>query len=212
MHTPTTPARRATDSYRHGNLRNAALDAAAALVAERGGPDFSLREIAESLGVRHAALYRHFASREALVSGLATRAFETMQQRFEAATAEAGGNVPALLAGLRAAYLAMAREEPGAYRVMFSNISLPDPARTAAAEGCFGRLVGAFARAQAEGLARGDVPAIRLAAVNWAALHGMSMLLLDQRLEDNGAAGGPAALLETLGTVLEQGWAAMPRP
>lgn len=208
MTLPPKPSRRAPDSYRHGNLRNAALDAAAALVAERGGPDFSLREIAESLGVRHAALYRHFASREALVSGLAARAFQTMKQRFEAAEADSGGNVHALLAGLRAAYLAMPREEPGSYRVMFSNVSHHDPARTAAAQACFTCLVGAFASAQAAGLARGDIPAICLAAVNWAALHGMAMLLLDKRLEENGAAGGGAALLDALDTVLEQGWLA----
>lgn len=212
MNTPRTPSRRDPDSYRHGNLRNAALDAAAALVAERGGADFSLREIAGSLGVRHAALYRHFSSREALVSGIATRAFATMKQRFEAAEAAAGGDACAQLAGLRAAYIAMAREEPGAYRVMFSNISLPDPARSAAAESCFGSLVGAFAKAQAAGLARGDIPAIRLAAVNWAAMHGIAMLLLDRRLEDNDAAGGGAALIETLSTVLEDGWTARPRP
>lgn len=202
MNTSTRPP----DSYRHGNLRNAALDEAAALVAQRGGADFSLREIAERLGVRHAALYRHYASREALVSTLATRGFAQMKQRFEAAQSEAGGDAGACLAGLKDAYVAMAREEPGAYRVMFANLSLPDPERGAAAEACFTILVSGFAAAQAAGLARPDIDARQLAAVNWAALHGLAMLLIDHRLDDR------ETLMAAFTSVLESGWRLRPRP
>jgi AcrR family transcriptional regulator len=203
--TPIPPSR-PPDRYRHGNLRNAALDEAAALVAQRGGADFSLREIAERLGVRHAALYRHYASREALISTLAARGFSTMQQRFEAATSLATGDAEACLAGLKDAYVAMAREEPGAYRVMFSNITLPDPDRSAAAEACFDMLVSAFAAAQAAGLARADIATRHLASVNWAALHGLAMLLIDRRLEDQDA------LMAAFASVLEAGWMLKPRP
>lgn len=203
--TPISPSR-PPDSYRHGNLRNAALDEAAALVAQRGGADFSLREVAQRLGVRHAALYRHYASREALISTLAARGFSTMKQRFEVAKSLAKGDAEACLVGLKDAYVAMAREEPGAYRVMFSSITLPDAERSAAAEACFGMLVSAFAAAQAARLARADIESRQLAAVNWAALHGLAMLLIDRRLEDQ------EALMTAFASALEEGWRLKPRP
>lgn len=212
MKYPPDSNTRQADSYRHGNLRNAALDEAAALIAARGGTDFSLREIAERLGVRHAALYRHFVSREALISTLAARAFERMRQRFEASEIAARGDAPALLDGLMAAYMAMVREEPGAYRMMFSDLTFPDPARTAAAEACFASLVNAFTMAQQSGIARSDIPALQIATVSWATLHGLAMLLLDKRLGQNCSTAETEALLSALCSITQEGWRSGLRP
>ena len=65
--------RRAT--YRHGNLKSAALKAATRLVAAAGHEQLSLREVAESVGVAHRSLYNHFADREALLDAVATEAY-----------------------------------------------------------------------------------------------------------------------------------------
>src|SRR5215470_4643684 len=69
--TQKKPARK----YHHGDLRRALVDAALAIV-ERAGPGaLSLRELARRAGVSHAAPYRHFESREALLAALATEGF-----------------------------------------------------------------------------------------------------------------------------------------
>ena len=57
--------------YHHGDLRAALLTAAEAELAERGVEAFSLRSVAKRAGVSHAAPYRHFKDREALLSALA---------------------------------------------------------------------------------------------------------------------------------------------
>lgn len=212
MTNPPISSPRPPESYRHGNLRNAALDEAAALVAARGGAEFSLREIAERLGVRHTALYRHFESRDALISTLAARAFERMRQRFEEAETTAMGDAGTLLDGLMAAYLAMVRDEPGSYRVMFSNLSCSDPARAEVSGACFAILVNAFSMAQRAGLARSDVSALDIASVNWAALHGLAMLRLDGQLGEDGCAGKGESLLPALRAILQDGWMIKPRP
>ena len=62
-------------SYRHGNLRAAALKAAARLVAKGGHEALSLREVAEAVGVAHRSLYNHFEHREALLDAVATEAY-----------------------------------------------------------------------------------------------------------------------------------------
>jgi AcrR family transcriptional regulator len=69
----TAKPRRAT--YRHGNLKSAALKAATRLVAKAGHEQLSLREVAEAVGVAHRSLYNHFADREALLDAVATDAY-----------------------------------------------------------------------------------------------------------------------------------------
>src|SRR5579871_6157144 len=69
----TSKPRRTT--YRHGDLRAAALKAATRLVAERGHESLSLREVAEAVGVAHRSLYNHFEHREALLDAVATDAY-----------------------------------------------------------------------------------------------------------------------------------------
>jgi AcrR family transcriptional regulator len=69
----TAKPRRTT--YRHGNLKSAALKAATRLVAAAGHEQLSLREVAEAVGVAHRSLYNHFADREALLDAVATEAY-----------------------------------------------------------------------------------------------------------------------------------------
>jgi AcrR family transcriptional regulator len=75
----TAKPRRAT--YRHGNLRSAALKAAARLVAKAGHELLSLREVADAVGVAHCSLYNHFADREALLDAVAADAYTRLAAR-----------------------------------------------------------------------------------------------------------------------------------
>ena len=71
--------------YHHGRLKDALIEAARNLVAERGPAGFTLSEAAKRVGVTAAAPYRHFADRNALMSELAQRGFETFSDRLERA-------------------------------------------------------------------------------------------------------------------------------
>ena len=57
--------------YHHGDLRNALIDAAAAIVEVRGLEELSLRGAARRAGVSQTAPYRHFADKEALIAAVA---------------------------------------------------------------------------------------------------------------------------------------------
>ena len=65
--------------YHHGDLRRALLDAALQLVAERGIPDFTLREVARQAGVSHNAPYNHFADKAELVVALTVEGFQKLE-------------------------------------------------------------------------------------------------------------------------------------
>jgi AcrR family transcriptional regulator len=69
----TAKPRRTT--YRHGNLRAAAVTAAFRLVAKAGHEQLSLREVADAVGVAHRSLYNHFEDRQALLDAVATEAY-----------------------------------------------------------------------------------------------------------------------------------------
>lgn len=59
-------------SYHHGTLRNALIEAARAVLEERGPDAFSLREAARRAGVSPAAPGHHFGDARGLLTALAT--------------------------------------------------------------------------------------------------------------------------------------------
>jgi len=105
--------------YHHGNLKEALIQAALDLIAEKGPTGFTFAEAARSAGVSPAAPYRHFRDRDELMGDVARRGFE----RFEAELARAwnGGQPEPFRAfeNVGRAYLAFARTEPAYYSAMF---------------------------------------------------------------------------------------------
>ena len=106
-------------SYHHGDLPNALLDAAEALIRERGSETWSLREVSSRLGVSPSAAYHHFASRDALIGALSARVFAALGSRLQRAAAEARGDHQARLIALGSSYVhrrlsgTAHRERPG---------------------------------------------------------------------------------------------------
>ncbi len=102
-------------------LRYDLLDAAADLMAEKGDIDgVSLRAIAARAGVSPTAVYRHFDDHVSLLRA----AVEHCWREFEAALLSASHPEQDPFERMRAsgrAYMAFAFEQPGKYRVLFSN-------------------------------------------------------------------------------------------
>lgn len=107
--------------YHHGNLRQALVDAALALIEARGPTGFTLSEAAKQAGVTPAAVYRHFEGREDLIAEAALQGYEIFGELMEFAY-ESGQ--PSALQAFEAtgrAYLAFARKYPGHYIAMFES-------------------------------------------------------------------------------------------
>jgi AcrR family transcriptional regulator len=75
--------------YHHGNLRQALLDAAVAIIGEEGAGGFHLRAVARRAGVSPAAPYRHFRDKADLLaevgSEVAHRLAESMKRELDKA-------------------------------------------------------------------------------------------------------------------------------
>src|SRR3712207_74133 len=111
-------ARKPRRAYHHGNLRRALLDEALATIRAEGVDALTLREIGSRLGVSHAAIYRHFADKRALLTAVATEGFRALRRQLVAAWEE-GGRGPAASQAMGVAYIRFAVDNPSHYRVMF---------------------------------------------------------------------------------------------
>ena len=164
--------------YHHGNLKEALIDAALELIAQKGPAGFTFAEAARWAGVSPAAPYRHFRDREELLADVARRGFE----QFEAALARAwdDGRPDAFTGFDRVgkAYLAFARQEPAFYSAMFES-GLPadaNPTRMAASERAFAVLRAATERLVATVPAQNRPPVLMMALHIWAMSHGIASL------------------------------------
>ena len=73
----------AKESYHHGDLRTALLDAALDIIADTGPRGLSIREVARRAGVSHAAPYRHFNDKDDLIVAVVERGFDLLQETMQ---------------------------------------------------------------------------------------------------------------------------------
>lgn len=205
----TTDAR--TRPYHHGDLRNALVRAAAEL-AERGGPEaVTIRAAARAVGVTPTATYRHFEGQADLLAAAKDEAMERMTGTTLALLPEpdpGADPVDLALERLQAAgrgYVQFALDQPGLFRMAFCPVpeheeDEPLEARLAASPPY------AFLSAVLDELVEvgwldpGQRPGAE--AGPWAAVHGLSLLLLDGPYRHLDAAGREAVIGSTLALVV----------
>jgi AcrR family transcriptional regulator len=164
--------------YHHGNLREALIDAAINLIAEKGPSGFTVAEAARLAGVSSAAPYRHFRDAEDLLAAVALRGFEQFAAALGEAWSEGRPSPLRAFENLGRAYLQFARREPALYAAMFeTGIPLDAyPALQAAADRAFAVLREAAERLAAT-LPKGSrPPALMMALHVWAMAHGVASL------------------------------------
>jgi AcrR family transcriptional regulator len=164
-------------AYHHGHLREALLDSAMALYAERGRLEFTLRELARAAGVTHAAPYRHFASKADVVTALSERALEQLAAAEHEALGRAGDDLEARVRALGEAYVGFALAEPLAFQLLFSTSAPSSSAGAAPRAESYRLLERTLSEAREAGVVRSDLSARELALAAWALVHGLASLL-----------------------------------
>lgn len=198
----------ARGGYHHGDLRQAMITAAEAVLAEKGLAGFTLRECARRAGVSPAAPAHHFGNLTGLLTAIATLGFDGLSDAMEAAAevaaCRANGN---RLAAICDAYLATALDKPGRFRVVFGQMGLnwEEPAFKRAAGRAFGILVREtrceLGRESGDDLLARHPPSFAgepdLAAILfvWSVTHGFTTLLIDGQLDFLAEEGGREVLI-----------------
>ena len=184
--------------YHHGNLREALVEAAVDVVREGGPEALALRELARRVGVSHAAAYRHFADREALVDAVAERAMVALLAVVHARLAAVDEADPVARARRRlvqigVGYVDFALTEPGLFRLLFTAYPEPPEGKDPDGEDPYSMLNAALDELVAVGyLDPRDRPGAEVTC--WSAVHGFSVLNVEGPLRGMTAPDRDAAL------------------
>jgi AcrR family transcriptional regulator len=107
--------------YHHRQLPEALVAAAIELIEERGVEFLSVRDVARRVGVSPAAPFRHFKSREALLTAVAVQAMLRLRASIDAALAAHAPQEPvAVLEAIGFAYLDWAANNPTHFQIISS--------------------------------------------------------------------------------------------
>jgi len=166
--------------------RAALLEGAESIVAERGLDALSVRSVAERVGASTRAVYSLFGSKEALVRGLASRAFELLMQAVDSIP-QTGDTAFDLSQALLCGFRPFAIGHPDLFRLAFvwSPVEPSQDVLDSSASALV-RLTSRIERAQAAGvLPTGDLG--ELALELHAICQGLATLELCGSFEEGGA-------------------------
>ena len=171
-------------AYHHGDLRNALIQAGLELLAEGGAEALDLRKVARRAGVSHAAPYRHFADKQALIAAITEEGFRRLAEQIQATLHEVPDEPFEQVLGVALAYVRFAQAHPWLMREMFSGLAIEREAFAslhAASKSVYRLYTEVIRRGQEDGkIVEGDPAA--LAGVLWSVLHGLAMLIIEQQM------------------------------
>ncbi|HEV2580106.1 MAG TPA: TetR/AcrR family transcriptional regulator [Ktedonobacteraceae bacterium] len=171
-------------AYHHGDLRNALIETGLALLSEGGARELDLRKVARKAGVSHAAPYRHFADKQALIAAINEVGFNRLAEQIQSTLREAPEDALAQLQGVAIAYVQFSDENPWLMREMFSGLTIEReafPALYEASKNVYRLYIAVVKRGQESGAIREGDPAA-LAGVLWSVLHGVAMLIIENQI------------------------------
>lgn len=180
------------DTYHHGDLRLALIEAAEQLLSEQGIEGFSLRTAARRVGVSPAAPAYHFGDAAGLLTEVAIRGFEELT-RYLIEWTEKGGKEP--IARLRSqgqGYIRFALANCARFQLMFRKDKLRQSEQlTATAMETYSHLQSAVCLAA--NIDEKDIDENTLASIlaSWSVVHGFAHLALNGQFQKIAKSNGP---------------------
>ncbi len=170
--------------YHHGELRDALVESALAMLEEGGVEAVTLRGVARRTGVSQAAPYSHFRNKEALLGAVATVGFARLSERMNASIEGLEAAAERIVA-LGCCYVRFATDHPGLFRLMFGRAVCQRFAEDETLRRTADESYVPISRAIGDqiGDASGDSPDTHLATVAaWSLVHGLSSLVLEGKV------------------------------
>jgi len=173
----------ASQSYHHGDLRNALITEGRRQLEEVGPNELSLRSVARAVGVSIAAPSHHFKGKEDLLAAIASDGFHELAAERRRIAATITDPILRVYRTMEC-YIRFAEREKGLFYLMIGpRLSKPEVLRTMdsaviSSYNLFASAVSDYARSQ--GWAEADLELVWHAA--WAVEHGIAMLILAGRV------------------------------
>ena len=107
-----------SDSYHHGNLRQALIDAGVRIINESGEENLSLRKVALRCKVSHAAPYAHFKDKEELIEAIKTSVTDQFMEELNGAV-NGAPNAEAAILEMGKRYVTFFLHKPDYFKFLF---------------------------------------------------------------------------------------------
>jgi AcrR family transcriptional regulator len=177
----------ASNTYHHGDLKNALIEAGVEILASEGVRGLSLRKVAKKAGVSHSAPYAHFSDKQALIAAISTeghiRIYETISKIVE----QFPGDPLRQLVDTAWAYMQFGMDEPDLFRITFSGVVEQEqdyPALVEMTQKNFQVIRQMAARCQTAGIL-GPGASDLMALTVWGMVHGLISLLQQGQVSSN---------------------------
>jgi AcrR family transcriptional regulator len=192
-------------NYHHGDLAAALVEAAEAVLTEKGVEGFTLRECARRAGVSHAAPAHHFRDAKGLLTAVAALGFERLTEAEQKAR-DAEPDPKDRLLGTGMGYMRFALSHPAQFQLMFQKglIDHENPRFTAASRAAFEVFIQAYTETFdakfPEGVFKDADPSVMR---EWALVHGIATLGVQGQLGPARTAADIQKLMEFTRLVFE---------
>lgn len=167
------------NSYHHGDLKNALIQAGIEILSKDGVNALSLRKAARKAGVSHAAPYAHFADKQALIAAIATDGHRKIYEKIARIMEQFPADPLRQLVETAWAYVEFGFEEPDHFKITFSGAVEKEreyPALVEMTQKNFAVVRQLIARCQAAGILNPGEPDLIAVGV-WGLVHGFVSLI-----------------------------------
>lgn len=171
--------------YHHGDLRETLIAAGIELLSESGVAGLDLRKVARKAGVSHAAPYRHFDDKGALIAAINEEGFTQLHDSLQQAVDMSEGNPIQQLQNIGLAYVEFTIKNPWLVREMFSGLTIDReayPSLYAISKNVF-RLIEQVILAGQESEIFNSDSSEELTCIVWSTIHGTAILIIENQMK-----------------------------
>lgn len=174
----------AKESYHHGDLKKALIDAGIDILKQEGLHGLSLRSAALKAGVSHSAPYAHFEDKQALIAAISTKGLTQLFDKLSRIAHQYEEHPLAQLYEVAWAYAEFALQQTGLFKVIFSSAierehDYPDFVEISHRN--FNLIVEVVKNNQKSGILHQRDPHL-LAVSIWSMVHGFISLFLEKQI------------------------------
>jgi len=170
--------------YHHGDLRTALIEATAEIIQQDGISAVTMRRLSKWTGVSHAAPYRHFTDKSALLTATAVEGFHRFCQVLSSARLNQTVDETTRFKNMGHAYIHFAMEHTAYYRLMFGKeVSQHSQTLRDASDAAFNELLLMIQQLQECDAIRCDDANLEATYI-WSLMHGLTLLIIDGKLGD----------------------------